>query len=143
MKAYDGCFLDRAIHSLNLAVCPRMPHLREAVFDPVLAANAVEDVRKGVRIQGPVGELKAVVGQHGVDPVGRRLQQVAQELRRLQPSGHGGRVQGWVGAHAADRRRRDERPHDDRCAEAHAGRALPARNTKATARSSATGHAAV
>jgi hypothetical protein len=60
-----------------------MPHLREAVFDPVFAANAVEDVRKCVRIQGPVGELKAVVGQHGVDPVGRRLQQVAQKLRRF------------------------------------------------------------
>jgi hypothetical protein len=35
---------------LNLAVRPGMPHLREAVFDPVLATNAVEDVREGVRI---------------------------------------------------------------------------------------------
>jgi len=73
MKAFDGGFLDRAIHSLNLAVRPRMPHLREAVFDPVLAANAVEDVREGVRIQGAVGELNAVVGQHGVDLIGQRL----------------------------------------------------------------------
>jgi cobalamin biosynthesis Co2+ chelatase CbiK len=83
MKAFDGGFFDRAIHSLNLAVCPRMPHLREAVFDPVLAANAVEDVREGVRIQGAVGEFHAVIGQHGVDPVVRRLQQVAQKLRRV------------------------------------------------------------
>jgi hypothetical protein len=60
-----------------------MPHLREAVFDPVLTVNAVEDVREGARVQGPVGELNAVVGQHGVDPIGQRLQQVAQELRRL------------------------------------------------------------
>jgi hypothetical protein len=60
-----------------------MPYLREAVFDPVLTANAVEDVREGARVQGPVGELNAVVGQHGVDPIGQRLQQVAQELRRL------------------------------------------------------------
>jgi hypothetical protein len=60
-----------------------MPQLCEAVFDPVLAANAVEDVREGARIQGPGGELNAVVGQHGVDPVGRRLQKVAQELRRF------------------------------------------------------------
>jgi hypothetical protein len=30
-------------------------------------------VREGVRIQGAVGELNAVVGQHGVDPIGRRL----------------------------------------------------------------------
>jgi len=50
MKALDGGFLDRAINSLNLAVRQGMPHLREAVFDPVLAANAVEDVREGVRI---------------------------------------------------------------------------------------------
>jgi hypothetical protein len=50
MKAFDGGFLDRAIHSLNLAVRPGMSHLREAVFDPVLAANAVEDVPEGVRI---------------------------------------------------------------------------------------------
>jgi hypothetical protein len=83
MKALDGGFLDRAVHSLNLAVHPGMHHLDEAVFEPVLATNAVEDVRKGVRIQGAVGELNAVVGQHGVDPVGQRLQQVMQELRRL------------------------------------------------------------
>jgi hypothetical protein len=83
MKAYDGGFLDRAIHSLDLAVRPGMPHLREAVLDPVLATNAVEDVREGERIQGAVGELNAGVGQHGVDPIGQRLQQVAQELRRL------------------------------------------------------------
>jgi hypothetical protein len=37
-----------------------MPHLREAVFDPVLATNAVEDVREGARIQGPGGELNAL-----------------------------------------------------------------------------------
>jgi hypothetical protein len=71
MKAFDGCFLDRAIHPLDLAIRSGMPHLREAVFDPVLATNAVEDVREGVRIQGPVGELNAVVGQHGVDLIGQ------------------------------------------------------------------------
>jgi hypothetical protein len=64
MKAFDGGFLDRAIHSLNLAAHSRMPHLREAVFDPVSAANPIEDVREGARIQGPVGELNAVVDQH-------------------------------------------------------------------------------
>jgi hypothetical protein len=50
-----------------------MPHLREAVFDSVIATNAVEDVRKCVRIQGAGGELNAGLGQHGVDLVGRRL----------------------------------------------------------------------
>jgi hypothetical protein len=37
-----------------------MAHLDEAVFDPVLATNAVEDVREGARIQGAVGELNAL-----------------------------------------------------------------------------------
>jgi len=77
MKAFDGCFLDRAIHPLDLAIRPRMPHLREAVLNPVLATNVVEDVCKGVRIQAAVGELNAVVGQHGVDPIGQRVQQLA------------------------------------------------------------------
>ena len=79
MKAFDGGFLDRAIHSLKLAVRLRMAHLDEVVFEPVLAANAVEDAR----VQGAVGELNAIVGQHGVDPVGRRLDRIAQKLRRL------------------------------------------------------------
>jgi hypothetical protein len=83
MKAFDGGFLDRAIHSLDLAAHSRMPHLDEAVFDPVSTANPIEDVREGVRVQGAVGEFNAVVGQHGVDPIGQRLQQVAQELRRF------------------------------------------------------------
>jgi hypothetical protein len=83
MKAFDGGFLDHAIHPLDLAIRPRMPHLREAVFNPVLATNAVEDVREGVRIQGAVGELNAGVGQHGVDPVGQSLQQITQKLRRF------------------------------------------------------------
>jgi hypothetical protein len=71
MKAFDGGFFGRALHPRDLAAHSRMPHLREAVFDSVLAANAVEDVREGVRIQGPVGELNAVVGQHGVDLIGQ------------------------------------------------------------------------
>jgi len=72
MKVFDGGFLDRAIHSLNLAICPRIAHLDEAVFEPVLAANAVKNVREGVRIQGAVGQLNAVVDQPGVDPVWQR-----------------------------------------------------------------------
>jgi hypothetical protein len=58
MKAFDSGFLDRTIHSLNLAAHSRMPHLREVVFDPVLAANAVEDVREGVR-RGGSGKLNS------------------------------------------------------------------------------------
>jgi hypothetical protein len=34
-----------------------MPHLREAVFDPVLATNTVEDLREGVRIQGEASRV--------------------------------------------------------------------------------------
>jgi hypothetical protein len=61
MKAFEGGFIDRAIHSLKLAIRLGMPHLREAVFDPVLATNAVENVCKGVRI------LDRVCSENGIE----------------------------------------------------------------------------
>jgi hypothetical protein len=52
-----------------------MVGLGEPVLDAVLAADAVEDVahparRRPVAVCRQVGEGHAVVGQHGVDPVG-------------------------------------------------------------------------
>lgn len=46
--ALDLCFLDRAVHPFDLAVGPGVLHLGEAMFDPVLVADAVEDVLEGV-----------------------------------------------------------------------------------------------
>jgi len=53
MVALDRCLLDRAVHSLDLAVDPGMFDLGRPVLDVVLVANAVEDV----------------FGQHGVDDI--------------------------------------------------------------------------
>ena len=43
--AFDGCVLDRAVHSFDLAVGPGMIDLGESVFDTVLAAPQSEHVR--------------------------------------------------------------------------------------------------
>ena len=42
MEPFDCCVLDRLVHSLNLAVSPRMIGLGKAVLDPVGLADHVE-----------------------------------------------------------------------------------------------------
>ena len=95
----DGCLLDGAIHPFDLAVGPRMVEFREPMVDTVLGAREV----KGVRPKALTGrehlpnlantpaatwlrELKAVVGEHGVDPVRDVFKEPAEEVRR-DPSG--------------------------------------------------------
>ena len=61
-----------------------MVRLGEPVLDAVFAADAVEDAahplgRGPVAVLRQVGEGHAVVGQHGVDGVGERLDDLAQE----------------------------------------------------------------
>src|SRR5690606_10753547 len=79
-----GRFLDGAVHTLDLAIGPRMIGFGEPVFDAVLAADAIEHVRtvaRGWAIAVPrcMAELDAVVGQHGVDVVGHGLDQRFEE----------------------------------------------------------------
>src|SRR5262245_9738790 len=38
----DGCFLEGAVHPLDLSVGPRVVGLGQAMFDPMLPADAVE-----------------------------------------------------------------------------------------------------
>ena len=45
MECSDGCFLDGSVHSLGLAVGPRMIRLRQAVLDAMFETNAIEDMR--------------------------------------------------------------------------------------------------
>ena len=78
--ALDGSILDCAVHSLDLSVRPGMVHLGQAVLDPVVFTDPVEDVLKRMGVFLAVGELDAVVRQDGMDPVGDRRDQVAQEL---------------------------------------------------------------
>jgi hypothetical protein len=44
MKALDGRFLDRSVHSLDLPIGPWVLHLCQAMFDIVLVTDPVEDV---------------------------------------------------------------------------------------------------
>ncbi len=42
MKAFDSCFLDRAVHPLDLAIGPGVIGLCQAMLDPVGLADHVE-----------------------------------------------------------------------------------------------------
>jgi hypothetical protein len=76
--------LDGAVHPLRLAVCPGMVGLGEPMLDPVLIADAIEDVnppscgRTGA-VSRRVCELEAIVGQHDPYLVGKDLDDFAQE----------------------------------------------------------------
>jgi hypothetical protein len=88
MVALDGGFLDRPVHSFDLAVRPEMFDLGEAVLDPVFVTDPIEDVMESGFVVGVISELDApgsspglaVVGQHGVDGIWHGCDQVAQEL---------------------------------------------------------------
>jgi len=43
-------------------------------------ADAIEDVFEGVAVAGPIGELDAVISQHGMDGVRHSGDQFAQKL---------------------------------------------------------------
>jgi hypothetical protein len=54
-----GGVLDRAVHSLDLTVCPRVLHLGHPVLDPMFPADALEDVLHREDVALAVGELDA------------------------------------------------------------------------------------
>ena len=82
VEAFDRGLLDGSVHPLHLAIGPGMVELGEPVLDAVLGADPIEDMVESVFVAGPVGELDAVAGQHRVDGVGNRRDQVPQELGR-------------------------------------------------------------
>lgn len=63
MVAFDGRCLDRPVHPLDLTVGPGVLHLSEAMLDPVLVADPVEDMVEGIFVPGLIDELDAVVGR--------------------------------------------------------------------------------
>jgi hypothetical protein len=110
MVAQHGGLLQGAVPALDLAVGPRMRRFGEAVFDAVRVADAPEEVAAGVGLVGHGAEVRAVVGQHRVHPVGQRGQHPAQQLggQHLRgpglPVGEGplaGAVDGHKQVHAA------------------------------------------
>ena len=78
---------DRPVHAFGLTVGPGMVRLGQTMLDPVLDADAVEDVRpeelpaRPGSVLGQIGERHAVVGQHGVDLVGKSRHDVPEEGR--------------------------------------------------------------
>ena len=92
--ALDGCFLDRAVHSLDLTIGPRMLGFGQPVLDTELRAGVFEAVcpdrfafGQGFNDQGysrssgaRCGEVGTVVGQDDVDLVWNRCDEMAQEI---------------------------------------------------------------
>ena len=76
--ALNGGFLDGAVHALDLSVGPRMIGLSQAMVDALPKTDPIKRVTtktggRALTVLGQVGELNAVVGQHGVDAIkGRR-----------------------------------------------------------------------
>ena len=92
--ATHGRFLERAVHPFDLTVGPRVVRLREPVLDLEIGAGEFEgmaterlagvshapDVRGLPAAAGRLGEVRAIVGENGVDPIGDRLGKAAQEV---------------------------------------------------------------
>ena len=91
----NGCVLDGAVHPFDLAIGPRMIEFREAMVDAVLRAGQVKGVGPKALMagdqllnldDGPTAmrrrELKAIVGEHGVDRVWDVRDEPAQKVSR-------------------------------------------------------------
>ena len=95
--AVHGRFLERAVHPFDLPVGPGMIRPGQPVLDAVFLAGTTKGVnasgarlltgtpgRRGIPstafLRAGVGELDAVVGEQGVDPVGHGLDQGVEEV---------------------------------------------------------------
>ena len=85
VEEFDGCFLDRSVHSLGLAIGPGMVRLCESMFDAMVATNAIEDMRSekapggSFTVLGQIGEGHAVIGQDLVYLVRKGRDDVSEE----------------------------------------------------------------
>ena len=78
--------LCRTWDSLDLSVGPGMLDFGQPVFDAILITTHVEHMRhvpgrRTIGVTRREGELDAVVGEHGVDPVRHRRDQGDEECR--------------------------------------------------------------
>ena len=92
--ALDRSFLDRPVHSLDLAICPWMCRLRQPMFDVKIGTCRIEgmateenpfcphrlDIRYGPTVAGRISEVRAVIRQNGVDLVWNSVSEIAQEV---------------------------------------------------------------
>ena len=92
---FGGGFLDRAVHSVDLAVDPRVVGLGQAMLDPVGLTDHVEAhwlETDGGPVAGLLGELEAIVGENNADLVGLGFEHVLQDLPGDAPVGFFQRV---------------------------------------------------
>lgn len=96
VEAFDGCFLEGPVHAFDLSVGPWMFGFGQAVVDVGFGASELEgmgaeelssfecepDLRGSRTAIAGRGEVHSVVGEHGVDLVGRGLDKRVQEVGR-------------------------------------------------------------
>ena len=85
--ALNGGFFDGAVHTLDLAVSPGMVRFGEPVVDAMPKTDPVKRMaakagRWPLAILRQIGELDAVVGEHGMDPIRDSRDQRLEESRR-------------------------------------------------------------
>ena len=94
--ALDRRFLDRPVHSLDLAIRPWVCGLRQPMFDVKIGTCRIEgmateenpfcphrlDIRYGPPAAGRISEVRAVIRQSGVDLVWNCVSQIAEEVCR-------------------------------------------------------------
>ena len=83
VEPLDRGVLESAVHSLDLAIGPRIVGFGQSVLNAVRRADHVEANRPGidgVAVPGLLGELDAVVGQDRVDLAGHGFEHVLKEL---------------------------------------------------------------
>src|SRR5919206_3102786 len=99
VEALDGRVLDGPVHALDLTIRPRVPRLGQSVLDVEISAGRLEGVAAEGHVLGPhgldilgrpavaswVGEVRAVVGEHGVDFIGYGRGEVAKKVARDTP----------------------------------------------------------
>ena len=112
---FDGGVFDGPVHPLDLTIGPRMVGLGQPVFDPMLGADAIEQMTCEpccwpIAIARWMAELDSVVGQDGVQSVRAEVDEqtlrgsVCPPKRRSGRAGTGRRSCGWPWAPAWRRR---------------------------------------
>lgn len=86
MIAFYGCILNRSVHSLDLAIGPRVTDLGEPVLNALSVANTVKGDFPVALGSFTFGELNAIVCQQGVDGIRHSVDQVGQEISCNHPS---------------------------------------------------------
>lgn len=85
VEDFDGGILDGAVHALSLTISPGVVRLGRPVLDAVFLADTVEDMRseiypcRSLPVLRQIGESHAIVGEHGVDAIGKSRDDLSQE----------------------------------------------------------------